>query len=70
MSISLIRLPIDPENIVWLVLEPHLWRPPFSFRNFGRYPRRGWHSRDKSKITLALGSAWSRHSCWLSCLYR
>ena len=63
MSIPLVRLPIDPENIVWLVLEPHLWRLldrlPFSFGNFGRYSRRGWHFRDKAKSHLRYGPAWA-----------
>ena len=26
MGIPLVRLPIDLENIIWLVLEPHFWR--------------------------------------------
>ena len=26
MGIPLVRLPIDPENVIWLVLEPHFGR--------------------------------------------
>ena len=61
--ISLVHLPIDPENIIWLVLEPHLWRLrdhlPFSLGTFGRYSRRGWHFKDKASSHLRYGPAWA-----------
>lgn len=63
MGIPLVRLPIDPENIIWLVLEPHLWRLldhlPFSWGTFGRYSRRGWHFKDKASSHLRYGPAWA-----------
>ena len=63
MGIPLVRLPIDPENVVWLVLEPHIWRLldrlPINWGTFGRYSRRGWHFHDKAKSHLQFGPAWA-----------
>ena len=61
MSIPLIRLPVDPMNILWILLEPHFWRLldtlPFNFANttFGRYSRRGWFFADKASSHLRYG---------------
>jgi hypothetical protein len=50
MGIPLVRLPIDPLNLPWLILEPLIWRLldclPFDCGTFGRYARRGWHFSD------------------------
>lgn len=63
MGIPLIRLPVDPMNMVWLILEPPLWRLldrfPFDWGTFGRYSRRGWHFHDKAKSHLQYGPAWA-----------
>ena len=63
MGIPLVRLPVDPMNIAWLVLEPPLWRIidrlPFNWGSFGRYSRRGWHFRDKAESHLHYGPAWA-----------
>ncbi|TGO42526.1 hypothetical protein BHYA_0007g00250 [Botrytis hyacinthi] len=52
MGIPLIRLPVDPMNKIWLILEPFLWRLldqlPINFGNFGHYSRRGWHFHNKA----------------------
>lgn len=63
MGIPLVRLPIDPLNIPWLILEPPLWRLldrlPFSWGNFRRYSRRGWHFHDKAESHLHYGPIWA-----------
>lgn len=63
MGIPLVRLPVDPMNIPWLILEPSLWRLldrlPFSWGTFGRFSRRGWHFHDKAASHLQYGPAWA-----------
>ena len=63
IGIPLVRLPVDPMNSIWLVLEPSLWRLldrlPFSWGTFGRYSRRGWHFHDKAESHLRYGPAWA-----------
>ncbi|KAL9125818.1 MAG: hypothetical protein Q9217_005038 [Psora testacea] len=63
MDIPLIRLPVDPLNIVWILLEPPLWRLlerlPFEWGTFGRYSRRGWQFLDKARTHLKYGPAWA-----------
>lgn len=63
MDIPLVRLPIDPMNLPWLILEPLLWRLldrlPFDWGTFGRYSRRGWHFHDKAESHLHYGPAWA-----------
>ena len=63
MGIPLVRLPIDPLNLVWLILDPIIWklldRLPLSFGTFGRYSRRGWHFRDKAASHLRYGPVWA-----------
>lgn len=63
MNIPLVRLPIDPMNILWVVLEPHLLavvdKLPFSFGNFGKYSRRGWFFADKAGSHLRYGPVWA-----------
>lgn len=62
MGIPLIRLPVDPKNVLWLVLEPQLWhlldRLPFDWGTFRRYSRRGWYWQDKAKSHLQYGPVW------------
>ncbi|KAF7887020.1 uncharacterized protein EAF02_003667 [Botrytis sinoallii] len=59
MGIPLIRLPVDPMNMIWLILEPSLWRLldqlPIIFGNFSHYSRRGWHFHDKATSHLKYG---------------
>ncbi|KAJ6101788.1 cytochrome P450 [Penicillium sp. IBT 16267x] len=46
MGIPVVRLCIDSQNLLWMILEPHVWplldKLPFTFGSFGRYSRRGW----------------------------
>ncbi|KAF7931659.1 uncharacterized protein EAE98_004395 [Botrytis deweyae] len=59
MGIPLIRLPVDPMNMIWLILEPSLWRLldqlPINFGNFSHYSRRDWHFHDKATSHLKYG---------------
>lgn len=59
MEIPLIRLPVDPLNIIWLILEPYLWRLldqlPLNFGSFSHYSRRGWYFHDKASSHLKYG---------------
>lgn len=63
MHIPLVRLPIDPINIVWIIVEPTLWRfldrLPINWGVFGRYSRRGWHFSDKAESHLRYGPIWA-----------
>lgn len=63
MGIPLVRLIIDPQNLLWMVLESHLWpyldRLPINLGNFGRYARRGWHFSDKADSHLQYGPVWA-----------
>jgi hypothetical protein len=63
MGAPLVRLPIDPLNARWLILEPPLWRLlnrlPFDWGTFGRYSRRGWHSHDIADSHLHYGPVWA-----------
>jgi len=63
MGIPLVRLPVDPMNLPWLILEPYLWRVlnrlPFNWGTFGHYSRRGWHFRDKAQSHLKYGQVWA-----------
>ena len=63
MGIPLVRLPVDPVNIPWILLEPTLWRLldclPVDWGTFGRYSRRGWHFHDKAESHLKFGPAWA-----------
>lgn len=63
MGIPLVRLPVDPMNVAWIVMEPTLWRLldrlPFDWGSFGRYSRRGWHFHDKAESHLRYGPVWA-----------
>lgn len=63
MGIPLVRLAVDPLNLVWLFLEPPLWRLldrlPFDWGDFGRYSRRGWHFREKARSHIKFGPIWA-----------
>lgn len=51
MNIPLIRLYIEPQNKLWVMIEPHLWpwldKLPLDWGTFGRYSRRGWFFADR-----------------------
>jgi hypothetical protein len=60
MGIPLVRLPVDPLNIPFQVLEPHLFKildllPSNVLPNFVPYLRRGWFFFDKADSHLRYG---------------
>ncbi len=69
MGIPLVRLPVDPLNIAWQILESPLWRLldclPVNWGAFGRYSRRGWHFHDKAASHLHYGPVALPGHSWL-----
>ncbi|KAI9789936.1 MAG: hypothetical protein M1816_005705 [Peltula sp. TS41687] len=63
MGIPLVRLPVDPLNIAWIIVEPSLWRLldrlPINWGTFGRYSRRGWQFDVKAESHLRYGPIWA-----------
>ncbi|KAI9878026.1 MAG: hypothetical protein M1830_002146 [Pleopsidium flavum] len=63
MDVPLIVVPISPMNILWIVIEPLVFRIldslPFTLGSFSRYARRGWHFHDKAASHVELGDAWA-----------
>ncbi|KAL4893485.1 cytochrome P450 [Aspergillus ambiguus] len=65
MGIPLVRLYIDPLNVLWMVLEPIVWpwldRLPINWRkySFGRYSRRGWYFADRGESHQRFGPMWA-----------
>lgn len=63
MGVPLITVPVSPMNVLWIVIEPLVFRIldslPFSFGSFGRYGRRGWHFLDKAASHLEFGDAFA-----------
>ncbi|KAJ6032488.1 cytochrome P450 [Penicillium herquei] len=58
MGIPLVRLPVDPQNILWMIIEPHLWpvldRLPIDWGTF-KFSRRGWYFTDKGESHRVYG---------------
>ncbi|KAJ5738155.1 cytochrome P450 [Penicillium malachiteum] len=58
MGIPLVRLPVDPQNVLWMIIEPHVWplldRLPIDWGTF-RFSRRGWYFGDKGKAHQVYG---------------
>lgn len=63
MGVPLIKVPVSPMNVLWIVFEPLVFRIvdrlPFGIGSFGRYGRRGWHFLDKAASHLELGDAFA-----------
>ena len=63
MGVPLIRQPVDPLNIPFTVLEPHLFGLldlfPIQLPSFLYYLRRGWHFGDKADTHLEHGPIWA-----------
>jgi predicted alpha/beta hydrolase len=64
MGIPLVRLPIDPLNILFQVFESHVWGildrfPNLHLPTFARYARRGWYFKDKASSHLKYGPIWA-----------
>jgi hypothetical protein len=58
-----VRIPIDPLNIPWQIVEPHLWKLVDYFQI--PYPqdmimlRRGWYFDVKADLHEDMGTVWS-----------
>ncbi|KAF2653148.1 putative cytochrome P450 monooxygenase [Lophiostoma macrostomum CBS 122681] len=63
MGIPLIWLPVDPLNVPFQVIEPHLFRLldliPFQLPPFIYHLRRGWYFGDKADTHLKHGPVWA-----------
>lgn len=63
MGIPLVRLPVDPLNIFWSVLENPTWQfldlIPVNWGSFALYSRRGWNFKDKSASHIRYGPVWA-----------
>lgn len=63
MGIPLVRLPVDPINLAWILTERPIFsildRLPINWGTFGRYARRGWHFKDKSYSHVKYGPIWA-----------
>jgi hypothetical protein len=63
MGIPLMRIPIDPLNIPWQIVEPHF----FKFVDYFGIPmprnsvllRRGWYFRVKAELHEEMGTVWA-----------
>ncbi|KAF2870624.1 cytochrome P450 [Massariosphaeria phaeospora] len=63
MGIPLVRIPIDPLNFLWQVVEPNLW-PALDFLRLPLpastlYMRRGWFFADKAESHVRYGPIWA-----------
>lgn len=63
MGVPLITVPVSPMNVLWIVIEPLVFRIldslPFSVGSFGHYGRRGWHFHDKAASHVKFGDAFA-----------
>lgn len=63
MGIPLVRIYVDGQNLLWMIVEPHLWplldRLPVNWGNFGRFSRRGWHFADRGGSHRRYGPIWA-----------
>ncbi|KAF2993645.1 hypothetical protein E8E14_000795 [Neopestalotiopsis sp. 37M] len=66
LGLPVVRLPIDANNVFWILLQPHVWkildRLPFnwsSYPRFVRYSRRGWYVPARAEAHVYLGPIWA-----------
>jgi hypothetical protein len=64
MHVPLVRVPVDPMNILWQVFGTHVFKlldlvPSFFLPRFVRYMRRGWFFLDKADSHLRYGPVWA-----------
>ncbi|KAI3392482.1 hypothetical protein diail_5646 [Diaporthe ilicicola] len=64
-KVPIVRLPIDANNVFWILLQPHVWkildRLPIrwsSFPRFVRFSRRGWYFAEGAEPHVQLGPVW------------
>ncbi|ETS77360.1 hypothetical protein PFICI_11234 [Pestalotiopsis fici W106-1] len=66
LDFPVVRLPIDANNVFWILLQPHVWtildHLPFnwsSYPRFVRYSRRGWYVAERADAHVHLGPVWA-----------
>jgi hypothetical protein len=63
MDVPLVVVPVSPMNVLWIVIEPLVFRVldslPIRLGSFSRYARRGWHFHEKAASHVELGDAWA-----------
>ncbi|KAI0386948.1 putative cytochrome P450 [Hypomontagnella monticulosa] len=66
LKVPIVRLPIDANNVFWILLQPHVWkildRLPFnwsSYPRFVRFSRRGWYFAERADAHVQLGPVWA-----------
>lgn len=63
MGIPLVRIYVDGQNLLWMIIEPHLWplldRLPVNWGNFGHFSRRGWYFADRGESHRRYGPIWA-----------
>ncbi|KAH8427127.1 cytochrome P450 [Aspergillus melleus] len=63
MGIPLVRIFIDPSNLVWMIVSPHVFRILDLLRidlgNLSRYGRRGWNFADRARSHVQYGPVWA-----------
>ncbi|KAI0190105.1 cytochrome P450 [Astrocystis sublimbata] len=66
LNIPIVRLPIDSNNVIWILLQPHVWKIldalPFfwaSYPRFVRFSRRGWFFDERATIHEQVGPVWA-----------
>ncbi|KAI1081624.1 putative cytochrome P450 [Whalleya microplaca] len=65
-KVPIVRLPIDVNNVFWILLQPLIWkildRFPFnwsSYPRFVRFSRRGWYFAERAEAHVQLGPVWA-----------
>ncbi|KAF2964629.1 hypothetical protein GQX73_g8934 [Xylaria multiplex] len=66
LKVPIVRLPIDSNNVIWILLQPHVWKVldilPFdwsSYPRFVRFSRRGWYFAERARIHEEIGHVWA-----------
>lgn len=66
MCIDCVRVPIDGNNVLWMLVEGYVWKVvdalPFAWASYPesfRYLRRGWHFREKASSHERHGPIWA-----------
>ncbi|EED23502.1 cytochrome P450, putative [Talaromyces stipitatus ATCC 10500] len=66
MKVPILRIPIDPNSILWVIFQPLVWKllgflpiPWSSYPDFVRFSHRNWHFLEKSSPGRRFGAVWA-----------
>lgn len=66
MKVPILRIPIDPNSILWVIVQPLVWKllgllpiPWSSYPDFVRFSHRNWHFLEKSSPGRRFGAVWA-----------